>query len=118
MPATEYPIQVERGATFSRTLRLLDDGAPRNLEGYSARGQIREGWSEASEKVADFALTIATPASGEIAWVLDSETTAAIDAGIYVYDVEVYNSADPADVLRLLRGPVEVLPRATRPEAP
>jgi hypothetical protein len=118
MPATEYPIQIERGATFERTLRLLDDGEARNLTGYSARGQIREGWSETAERVADFAFTIATPTSGEIAWGLDSETSAAIDAGMYVYDVEIYNSADPADVVRLLRGPVEVLPRATRPEAP
>lgn len=66
MPATEYPIEIEQGATFERVLRLKDAGVVRNLTGCTARGQIRDGWGADGVKLADFTLSIPSPTNGEI----------------------------------------------------
>jgi hypothetical protein len=75
------------GATLSMSLTCLDDaGDPFNLTGYSARGQIRPAVGSSTVTL-DLSPTIPTPANGVISISKTDESTAAIAAGIYYWDV-------------------------------
>jgi hypothetical protein len=90
---------------------------PYDLTGCSARGQIRKSYM--STNAINFVATVdANPLSGVVHLQLASHQTAAMKAGRYVYDVEIYKNyieegALVTMVMRIAEGQFEVSPAVT-----
>lgn len=101
-------LDVDQGADFSYVHPLLDSsGEPVDVSGYTAAGQIRK-WYTSSTAV-DFDVTLTT---GELSLGLSANTTAAMSANRYVYDVFTYSDADVAT--KVMEGILTVRPSSTR----
>lgn len=111
MAAGTYNFTFEQGATFSRQLTVQDNGAAMNLTGYSARMQLRS--SVESTTVALTVTCAITNATSGIITVSNTATeTMGVDAGIYVYDLEIESSAGV--VTRLMQGTATITANVTR----
>jgi len=111
MSAGKYDITIEQGSDFSLQLTVQESGAAKNLTGYSIRGQMRSS-VDATAIAASFTGTIADPASsGVITISLPYTTTDDISPGMYLYDVELYNSGS---VQKLIKGSATVLGEVTK----
>lgn len=92
------------GATFSLSLTCQDSaGDPQDLTGYTARGSVRIKPNSESVTL-DLAPTIPTPSNGVILILVSDETTAAITAGRYVFDVVL--DTPEGDVIRIFGGTI------------
>ena len=111
MAAGTYNFVLDQGATFSRQLTVKDDGSAMNLTGYSVASKMRST-HDSSTVVGTFTCTISDATAGEITMQMTNSTTAAIEEGIYVYDLEITNSA--GTVTRLMEGNITVNPEVTR----
>lgn len=115
MAAGSYDIICEQGATLSLTLTYRDSAdALVNLTGYSARMQVRERASSPGTLVS---LTQASGitlggAAGTIVITVSATATAALEAGQYVYDLEIVSGGGV--VTRLIEGKFTVRPEVTR----
>ena len=85
MSAGIYNFTLNQGATFNKQMTVKENNSPLNLTGYTAAMQLRSATATA---------------------------TAALEEGIYVYDLEITTSAGV--VTRLLQGQVTVSPEVTR----
>ena len=117
MSAGKYDITIEQGATFRLVAQWLDsDENPIDLDGYSARMQIRP-YAESDEVF----LTIDTGSNGgitiesdwEILIEVDATITETLDQYCGVYDLELESASGV--VTRLLQGKVKISPEVTRP---
>lgn len=117
MAAGKYDITIEQGATFRLVAQWLDsDEDPIDLDGYSARMQIRP-YAESDEVF----LTIDTGSNGGITiesdWKIEIEIpadeTETLTQYCGVYDLELESSTNI--VTRLLQGSVTISPEVTRP---
>ena len=115
MPAGNYNIVCDQGATFSRVLTWKQsNGTPVNLTGYTARMQVRDHYASSSS-----VLTLTTEnggitlggAAGTITLAATATATAALTADTYVYDLEL---VDGATVTRLVQGQFTVNPEVTK----
>ena len=111
MSAGTYNFILEQGATFNRILTVQEDGSAMNLTGYSAASKFRLTHAS-STVVGTFTCTISDAANGKITMAMTNSTSAAIEEGIYVYDLEITSGA--GTVTRLLQGTVTVNPEVTR----
>jgi hypothetical protein len=116
MPASIYNLNIEQGATFTRTITWKDStGAAVNLTGYTARMQIRERVDSATALVS---LTQASGialggSAGTITLTITSALTDALpNMKKGVYDLELVSSG--GIVTRLIQGEVVVSPQVTR----
>ena len=116
MSATNYNTTIDQGANWFINFTYEDStGVPINLSGYSAALQVR---SEPSTATA--VLSLSTPSSGItitgatglVAVTASAAQTGAIDAGNYVYDLEITSGAGV--VTRLVQGQIIVSPQVTR----
>lgn len=107
-------IVIEQGSTFETELTVSDvNNAVMDLTLYSARSTIRK--SHSSVTGIDFPATVLSPKNtGVVKLSLTPTQSRAIKAGRYVYDVEVYTTAD-ADVVRIVEGLITVSPGTYRP---
>lgn len=116
MPAANYDILIEKGATFRLGLTWRDaNGTPVDLTNWSARMQIRESINDAQAAVdlsSPSAGIVLGGTAGTIAVTLTAAQTAALTIRRGVYDLEVQDSV--GNVTRLLQGAVEVSPEVTR----
>jgi len=105
-------IIVDQGTDFSTTITVTDDdGNVTDLTGYTAAGQIRKHY-ESSDSTA-FTVSFGSPRSdGQVTLSLTRTVTANIEAGRYVYDVELTSPANTRS--RLVEGIVTVTPEVTR----
>ena len=103
----KYNLSIEQGITFSKTFTRTvlsipgDDKSPRipvDMTGVEARGSIR---SRDGLPIATFLCTV-NGAAGEVVLGLTHLTTAELDFGTAVYDVELLR--DGAPFKRFLRG--------------
>lgn len=110
--AAKANIVIDQGADFSTTITVYDTAdAVVNLDGYTARGQIRKHYT--SDTKVDFTITFTSPrTTGELTLSLTDTVTANMEAGRYVYDVELINSS--SIVSRLVEGIATVSPEVTR----
>ena len=76
---------VKRGETFSKDIYFKVNGKPYNLEGYTAKSQVRP-FVESKELIAEIECTIYNE-QGIIHLELPKETTYEIPAGSYYYDL-------------------------------
>ena len=111
MSAGTYNFILEQGAPFNRILTVQEAGSAMNLTGYSAASKFRLT-HDSSTVVGTFTCTISDAANGKITMAMTNSTTAAIEEGIYVYDLEITSGA--GTVTRLMQGTVTVNPEVTR----
>ena len=111
MAAGTYNFIVEQGATFNRILTVKENNSAMNLTGYSVASKMRST-HDSSTVVGTFTCTISNASSGEVTMSMTSSTSAAIEEGIYVYDLEI--TSGTGTVTRLLQGEVTVNPEVTR----
>lgn len=109
--STKANLVIDQGTTYEVTLNLTDDnGDPLDLTGYTARSQIRKWYT--SEFGSDFVAVI-NVADGTVTLNMDAVTTGELDAGRYVYDVELTDSKT-GSISRIVEGIVTVTPQVTR----
>ena len=109
-----YDIVCPQGATFDRTFTYSVGGTAVNLTGYTAALQVRSGYDAGTALI-----SLSTGGSGivlggtagTIAVTIAASTTAAVDAGSYAYDLELYQGST---VTRLLQGAFTISGGVTR----
>lgn len=110
--AIKANIVIDQGADFSTTITVTgSDGTTQDLTGYTANGHIRKHYSSSNAKV--FTTSFGSPRSeGKLTISLSRDITGDMEAGRYVYDVELTSAAN--SVTRLVEGIATVTPQVTR----
>jgi hypothetical protein len=115
MAATTYDLLIEQGATFSQVITYKDNGVAVNLQGFTARMQVRATLEAAT------ALIELTTANGRIALggtagtitlTISATDTEALTSGRGVYDLELVSGS--GIVTRLLQGVATISRNVTR----
>lgn len=110
--AARADIVIDQGTTFTTSLNLTDNtGAPLNLTGYTAEGQIRQWYTSSTYN--QFNVTIPDPTNGQVILSLDSNTTSSMAYGRYVYDLITIDSGSNT-ITRIVEGTVTVTPAVTQ----
>lgn len=102
-----------QGATFDYLLTWKTSGTAVDLTGYTARMQVREEYTSSTAVLSltsGSGITLGGTA-GTIVIAASAATTGALEAGDYVYDLELVNSDL---VTRLVQGKFTVDPEVTR----
>ena len=98
--AAKANILIDQGSDYSTSLTVTgDDGTATDLTGFTGSGQIRKHYTS------DRSTGVVTIALGRTA-------NEALDAGRYVYDVEITSSANNRS--RLVEGLATITPQVTR----
>ena len=110
--AAKANIVIDQGADFSTSITVTDDaGDAVDLTGYTGSGQIRKHYT--SNTATDFTISFDSPrSSGVVTISLGRATTSSIEAGRYVYDVEITSAANTRS--RLVEGIATITPEVTR----
>lgn len=109
--AAKANIIIDQGATFSTYLALTNEaGTVMDLTDYTARGHIRKWYT--SSAYTSFNITIPTPNTGYVYIALSANTTANMESGRYVYDIETV--AANGIITRVIEGVVTVTPEVTK----
>lgn len=114
--AGTYDIVADQGATFVRVITWKDsDGVPIDLDGYTARMQLRSQIDAAGAPVFEFTTENSRISLGGTAGTITlsaaATATAAVPADTYVYDLELEESGV---VTRLVQGQFELRGEVTR----
>lgn len=103
--STKANLLIEQGATFSQVIDLLSsDNLPVNITGMTIIARMKKDYDSLTAISLAAALT-----PGQCQLYLAAANTAVIEAGRYVYNVEITESDNT--VLRVLEGIVTVTPR-------
>lgn len=117
MTAARYDLTIDQGSNFSVQLAVKESSSPKNLTGFFARAQLRSS-RDAQTSTASFQATVANAGQGIINLTLPYETSDDIKAGVYFYDLEIYEAASAAasavQVSRLLQGTATIRREVTR----
>lgn len=110
--ASKSHLIIDQGTSFSTDVSLTDEtGDAINLEGYSANSLIKK-WYTSSNYV-PFG-TMIDAANGTVTLFLDANTTMALTAGRYVYDVNLTDNLGV--VSRVIEGIITVTPTTKKPQ--
>jgi len=109
---TAENFSIDQGATFSKNFTITTDGTTAyDISGLVLVSQMRKGF-DSSSVTATFTASVVTAASGIYKLVLSEPTTTQIEAGRYVYDVELI-LAD-STVEKVHYGVITVNPEVTK----
>lgn len=111
MAAGKHNFTLEQGSTFNREITVQENSQALNLTGYSARMQMRST-HDSSTIALTFTASVSNAAQGKIQLSASATNTAAVEEGMYVYDLEIESGS--SGVTRLLEGQVTVTPEVTR----
>lgn len=112
MAAGYQELFVEQGSNYSTSITLDDsNGEPFDLTDYQSKCQMKKSYYS-TNATAEFATTISSPAEGIITLTMNSNVSANIAAGRYVYDVIIKSSSNT--VTRVLEGIVNIIPQVTK----
>ena len=118
MAAGKYDFTIDQGADFTMQMVVKEDGATKNITGYSARAHLRSKHTDPDTNPdAIFSCSIPNPVGGELLMEMDHSVTEGLTSGHYVYDLEIYTTDTGGNddvVVRLLQGKVKVSPEVTR----
>lgn len=104
-------LYIDQGTDFSVTVDVTDSaGEILELSGYTATAQIRKTYSSSSVS-ATFSTSIAELA-GQVTLSLTDTQTSAIEAGRYVYDLNITSGG--GTTTRVIEGQAIVTPGVTR----
>lgn len=108
--ATRADLFIDQGTDFEVVLTLTDEnGSILDLSNANSAAQLRKTYTSLSYT----AFTTTTNSStGEVTLSLDADQTGLLEAGRYVYDVELTDGAN--SVTRIVEGVVTVTPQVTR----
>lgn len=108
--AIKANLVIDQGTDFSATIDVVDaNNNIYDLSSYTAAAQMRKNYASAS---ATTFTTSDNGASGQITIELSSNTTAQLEPGRYLYDVEITSTG--GIVTRVVEGIVTVTPGITR----
>lgn len=113
------PFVVRQGSTFEFTLRFFRNGSARDLSGRTGSGHLRSSPARSGTPLAEFEVTIRDPQTGSgrgrVDVRLGATTTAypQIQAGDYVFDIELVDDADDDDVIATDLMYLRLLPEVT-----
>lgn len=108
--ATRSDLYIDQGTDFEVAMTLTDEGGNvLDLSNSTASAQIRKSYT--SLTFTAFATSI-NAIGGEITLSLDADQTGLLEAGRYVYDVELVDAAN--SVTRVVEGVVTITPQVTR----
>ncbi len=120
MPAAIDNIVIEAGAKFRREITWQDSNEdPIDLTGYSAKAQVREA-HRSKEPLLTFDSeedSIELGEEGQVTLIATPAETRAVEAATVkegVWDLELWPTADPDDVTRLLEGKARFRRESTR----
>jgi hypothetical protein len=106
-----YPLTVRVGDTETISVTLQDStGAPINITGRTYAAQIRET-VDSTSPLASFSCSVTNGTAGQFACTLSATTTAALAAGVGVFDLQETNATT---VTTLIYGPVQIEKDVTR----
>lgn len=113
MSAAHYDLTIEQGATYSVRFEWREDdgssppsGPLMDVTGYTPHMQIKTQLG--GDVLATFTLASGLSASaGVVELHIGADVTAALPRG-GVYDIELHNTADATEVIRLVQGAVEL----------
>jgi hypothetical protein len=108
--SAKYNMVIDQGSDYDLKLSLSQGGAGLSLVGYVVRGQIRSTIAS-STVAATFTPSVIDDTTGIFMISLSAATTAAMTAGQYVYDIELYKAPY---VTRILEGTILLKPEVTR----
>ena len=107
--ATKLNITVDQGSTFEEVFNIKDsNGVPVDFTTYTGASQMRKHYT--SNSYASFTVGLAN--TGDVTLSMTSNTTANLEPGRYLYDVEVTDQVNAT--FRILEGIVTVTPNITR----
>jgi len=108
--AIKANLVIDQGTSFTASIDLTDaSNVVFNLTGYTVAAQMRKNYTSS---VATTFIASHTGGGGKINLSLTSTTTAAIEPGRYLYDVEITSSGNT--ITRIVEGIVTVTPGMTR----
>ena len=111
--ATISNLVIDQGTTFSSIISLTNqDGTPMDLTDYTVKSQFRKSYQSSS--AVSFAASIYDAEAGQILLSLDPENTTNIQAGRYLYDIELTSPAPEFRKTRALEGLVILTPEITK----
>lgn len=86
--STRLDLTLRRGDTLDQDVALVDDvGDPLDVSGWTWDADVREG-PESSSVTASITVTVNDAANGDLTLELAAATSAALNAGRYVWDLE------------------------------
>lgn len=107
----------DQGSDIAVELHLVDaSGNKKNLTNYSGAATMKKSYSSDSSDTQAFDFAIqAPPTDGIVTISLTNAQTDALDAGKYVYDVEISytDSNDNTIIERILEGKIDLTPSVT-----
>ena len=108
--ATRADLFIDQGTDFEVALTLTDEyGNVLDLQSSNSSAQLRKNYT--SLTYTSFTTSI-NSTSGEITLALTADQTGALEAGRYVYDVELVDATN--SISRIVEGVVTVAPQVTR----
>jgi len=111
-------ISIDQGSDVSIEMHMTDkDGAVKDLTNHTIAAKMKRNYNSDSDNTQEFNAIIATPPSDGIATLsLTNIQTNALEAGRWVYDVELsYTDSDSNTITeRVLEGKVFVTPSVTK----
>ena len=120
IPGTWNPT-IKQGSTWSWTASYLDDAAPIDLTGYTARMDIVHDDTKRTilQLDTDAGGLAIDGVAGTISVTVSAVQTAELDASAHVYDLELVADSDPrsatAEAVAILEGRITVRPQWTKP---
>lgn len=116
MTAAKYDLEIDQGSSFSIAITVSDESGARNLSTYNPRAQIRPAVDSPDADKVDFTFDVSSMASGIIVMQLAHDVSAGMQAGAYVYDLEIFtgSAGSETSVTRLMQGNVTINPEVTK----
>lgn len=109
--ATISNLVIDQGTTFSSIISLTQqDGTPMDLTGYTVKSQFRKSYQSSS--ATSFTASVYDATAGKIRLQLVPTDTTSIQAGRYLYDIELTSSS--GEKSRALEGLVILTPEITK----
>lgn len=84
MAVPSVNLTIDKGVTFGTSLKLKQDGAPINLNGYTCTSKMRKHYGSSTSY--PFTVTVVSPSEGTVNIGMASTVTSTIPVGRYVYD--------------------------------
>ena len=116
--AQQEDFTIDQGSNTVIKLELTnEDGARKDLTGFTAAAQIRKTYSSSDSSAVSFTPSFESPRStGVLNLQLTHVQTNALKSGRYVYDIELTNQDSAANTIveRILEGQITISPSVTR----
>lgn len=107
--AQKLNLIIDQGSTFSTSFTVNDDaGTPIDFTGYTGHAQMRKHYTSTNA----VSFQVSANSTGSVSLSLSANVTNSLEAGRYVYDVELIAPANTTS--RVVEGIVTVTPQVTR----